>query len=205
MGEGRRASWVRLLGERLCLDLVNSANWIGDVVADEPFETADDILTWLSRALPVNPTALEQWRGVLAERPAVSAALVARTVEARANLRRFLLAGETSEQGHPYSLDGVDRLFASGARPPPLSRAGLVCDGLADPEGSWFLDMAARSAFELVVSPDGLALRHCHGERCGWLFLDRSRSRRRRWCSMELCGNRAKTRAHYERWHGRGS
>lgn len=35
--------------------------------------------------------------------------------------------------------------------------------------------------------------------RCGWLFLDTSRSGKRRWCSMETCGNRAKARRYYQR------
>ncbi len=43
----------------------------------------------------------------------------------------------------------------------------------------------------------------CPGEDCGWLFLDESKNRRRRWCSMETCGNRAKARRHYQR-HGGG-
>ncbi|MEV4016155.1 CGNR zinc finger domain-containing protein [Nonomuraea angiospora] len=33
-------------------------------------------------------------------------------------------------------------------------------------------------------------------ERCGWLFLDSSRGGRRRWCSMNICGNREKARRH---------
>ena len=36
-------------------------------------------------------------------------------------------------------------------------------------------------------------------EDCGWLFLDTSRSGRRRWCSMQSCGNRAKARRFYAR------
>nr|WP_250475193.1 CGNR zinc finger domain-containing protein [Caballeronia sp. GAFFF1] len=33
---------------------------------------------------------------------------------------------------------------------------------------------------------------------CSWLFLDLSRSKSRRWCSMATCGNRVKARRHYE-------
>jgi len=32
-----------------------------------------------------------------------------------------------------------------------------------------------------------------------WLFIDRSRTHRRRWCSMQTCGNRHKARRHYQR------
>ena len=34
---------------------------------------------------------------------------------------------------------------------------------------------------------------------CGWVFLDETKNRRRRWCSMKDCGNRAKARRHYAR------
>jgi predicted RNA-binding Zn ribbon-like protein len=37
----------------------------------------------------------------------------------------------------------------------------------------------------------------CEARECGWIFYDSSRSRRRRWCSMAICGNRAKARRHY--------
>lgn len=42
-------------------------------------------------------------------------------------------------------------------------------------------------------------LRECRGVDCGWLFLDHSRTRRRRWCDMRACGNRAKAARHYAR------
>lgn len=55
----------------------------------------------------------------------------------------------------------------------------------------------ARAAAELLTSPDRSKVRACPGETCGWLFIDRRG--RRRWCSMDSCGNRAKVRAYTER------
>lgn len=57
----------------------------------------------------------------------------------------------------------------------------------------------ARSAAELLTGDDLDRLRECDGRSCSWLFLDRSRNRSRRWCSMATCGNRAKARRHYRR------
>jgi predicted RNA-binding Zn ribbon-like protein len=37
----------------------------------------------------------------------------------------------------------------------------------------------------------------CGGGLCGWLFLDESRGKRRRWCDMKDCGNREKARRYY--------
>jgi len=57
----------------------------------------------------------------------------------------------------------------------------------------------AWSAADLLTSGRVARVRACADRRCGWMFLDASRSRRRRWCSMEACGNRAKARRHYRR------
>jgi predicted RNA-binding Zn ribbon-like protein len=61
-----------------------------------------------------------------------------------------------------------------------------------------------RSAAELLTSGGLAALRECASGSCSWLFIDRSRSRRRRWCSMKTCGNRAKARRHYARTRSAG-
>jgi len=57
----------------------------------------------------------------------------------------------------------------------------------------------AQSAAELLMSPHLDRLRQCNGHKCTWLFLDRSKNRSRRWCDMEICGNRAKSQRHYAR------
>jgi predicted RNA-binding Zn ribbon-like protein len=43
----------------------------------------------------------------------------------------------------------------------------------------------------------------CEGPTCTLLFVDRTRRKARRWCSMALCGNRAKQAAHRERLKAR--
>jgi predicted RNA-binding Zn ribbon-like protein len=53
------------------------------------------------------------------------------------------------------------------------------------------------SATDLLVTGLYRSVGQCDDEACGWLFLDRSRSARRRWCSMADCGNRAKARKFY--------
>jgi predicted RNA-binding Zn ribbon-like protein len=42
-------------------------------------------------------------------------------------------------------------------------------------------------------------LRVCAGPECSWLFIDRSKAGRRRWCDMAVCGNAAKSRRFYAR------
>ena len=56
-----------------------------------------------------------------------------------------------------------------------------------------------RSAAELLTSEEAKLVRECASDTCTWLFVDRSRTHRRKWCDMAVCGNRAKARRHYQR------
>jgi predicted RNA-binding Zn ribbon-like protein len=56
-----------------------------------------------------------------------------------------------------------------------------------------------RSAAELLASDNLPFVRACSSKTCQWFFLDTSKNHRRRWCSMKLCGNRAKVQKFYAR------
>jgi len=57
----------------------------------------------------------------------------------------------------------------------------------------------ARDAVETLSRPARDRIRMCAGDNCYLIYLDTSRPGRRRWCSMERCGNRAKVAAHRRR------
>lgn len=61
------------------------------------------------------------------------------------------------------------------------------------------LSSVARDAIDVLGGTRAARLKQCEGSRCSLLFVDTSRSGRRRWCSMERCGNRAKVAAHRRR------
>lgn len=104
-----------------------------------------------------------------------------------------------------------------GARPPDPAvdelqrwcrRGGAALDLRWGPEGalrtslnSCGLDVIgvtiALAAAELLSRRLDGQLGVCAGRNCGWVFLDTSKSRRRRWCDMKTCGNAAKASRHY--------
>jgi predicted RNA-binding Zn ribbon-like protein len=55
------------------------------------------------------------------------------------------------------------------------------------------------AAVVLITSPDIYNVRECSEKTCRWFFLDRSRNHSRRWCDMQLCGNRSKAKRFYAR------
>ena len=52
---------------------------------------------------------------------------------------------------------------------------------------------------KLVCEEDFAQVKACEGPRCTLLFADHTRGHARRWCSMAICGNRAKVAAHRKR------
>ena len=67
-------------------------------------------------------------------------------------------------------------------------------------EERWRLPwLAAQNLLEL----DRERVRACASPDCTLHFYDASRAGRRQWCSMAMCGNRAKARRHYERSRAR--
>ena len=56
------------------------------------------------------------------------------------------------------------------------------------------LDAVARDAVDLLRSPRSARVKRCGDaeDGCGWLFVDATKSGTRRWCSMQICGSRAK-------------
>ena len=52
---------------------------------------------------------------------------------------------------------------------------------------------------KLLAEEDFTAVKTCEGASCTLMFIDRTRGRSRRWCSMGICGNRSKQIAHRHR------
>ena len=57
----------------------------------------------------------------------------------------------------------------------------------------------AEALAHLVCSSDFSLVKACEGKICTLLFLDTTHGKARRWCSMTVCGNRAKQAAHRQR------
>ncbi|MGH7365797.1 MAG: CGNR zinc finger domain-containing protein [Candidatus Rokuibacteriota bacterium] len=96
----------------------------------------------------------------------------------------------------------VNGALASGAGADRLVRqdAGwrlAFVPGLVDPLRA--LAPIARATANLAAAGRGMEIRQCANPRCVLYFRDRSRTRRRRWCSMAVCGNRMKVAAHTRR------
>jgi predicted RNA-binding Zn ribbon-like protein len=123
----------------------------------------------------------------------------ARAIDVREGLRG-LAAGnnDAGPEAAAASLAEVNRA-AAGARVAVL----LEADGPRFTATGTGLDRA----LGIVLAITGTAmlegtwqrLKTCPGHHCGWAFYDHSRNQTGRWCSMSVCGGRAKAKTHYQR------
>ncbi|MDT0614164.1 CGNR zinc finger domain-containing protein [Streptomyces sp. DSM 40712] len=112
----------------------------------------------------------------------------------------FLLTADRAH-GRPLRPAHLDVVNAAAAEPPLVTR--IEPDGTRGwapgATGTRLLSTVAHDAIELFTGPYAERIRECGAPDCRLLFVDTSRPGRRRWCSMEHCGNREKVRAHRAR------
>jgi predicted RNA-binding Zn ribbon-like protein len=154
-----------------------------------------------------DPDSLRSWlsgRGLLADGERVGEADVARAKEVRKALRSLLAANN----GREADAAAIRALNLATERARLTVRFGA--DGRATLEpGAGGVDGALGRVLAAVHASmeEGTwgRLKSCANATCGWAFYDRSKNRSGRWCSMEVCGNRTKTRAYRRRRQGTSS
>src|ERR1700689_3506586 len=104
-------------------------------------------------------------------------------------LNKFLAGDETFSQIHPHHDGHGDRLELH------KTRRWRSPESLLLPIGEKLAEFVCEENFSDVKA--------CEGASCTLLFADHTARRARRWCSMAICGNRAKQAAHRERLRGK--
>ena len=206
-GPAATERWAEaFVGGALCLDF---ANTVGGAFKDRSASRLagyDDLLSWSCAAGSLSASEAAALARRAAADPRRAAGLLARAVELREALYRIFSALAGGATPAPADIERLNRVLRAALRHLQLApresafdwRWSAAADDLARP-----LWPVARSAADLLTGPELALLREC--DRCCWLFLDRSKNRRRRWCSMEVCGNRAKSQRHYSRRTKRGA
>lgn len=186
------AEWWYWLGGRPALDLVNTKRerWNRGV---ETLVTSEDLSRWLVAAGVVEHAPARVPRSVLLEARELREAIDALTT-----------ACVTDASAPTGALALVDRWVARAGTRPTLRRGSdglpeLAERGPADSPRRALGEIALDAARMLGTPEQRVRVRICSAADCSARFYDRSPAGRRRWCSMETCGNVAKARRHRAR------
>jgi predicted RNA-binding Zn ribbon-like protein len=188
-----------LVAGRLALDFANLSPLARDLSWDE-------FVSFLVDAKLISEDRAGRLRPLLSTEPQAVDAVLLRILRLRESLRA-IFASIVSEKPFPASwaepinevlrvTEGHDELVSQ--------KDVWSLQFVARESGlDWLLAAIARSAAELLVEGTRAPIRRCANPSCRLFFYDDSRTRRRRWCSMAVCGNRSKVASFVRRHSAR--
>jgi predicted RNA-binding Zn ribbon-like protein len=197
---GTHSETLEVVGGELCLAFTDTVDWRKSDHPEELLTSYADLVSWGQDVGILTNEDADHLLQQAQHRPKEANAIFERAIVLREAIYRIFEAAADERPPESRDLD-----ILNGALSEALARLRLVPTG----EGfAWdwtdrddaldrMLWPVVRLAADLLTSQRLGRVGQCPG--CGWLFLDSSRNRSRRWCTMEVCGNRAKARRHYER------
>lgn len=189
------------VADSLGLDFLNSIATPVDTPV-EWLDNGDGFLRWLAEAKLVPADALDELKA-----RAMPGELDKIAEQARA-LREWFRGFVRKHMGRPltpralHQLGPLNRLLERDETFSQISRHGdrlelRMMRRWRSPES--LLLPVGEALARLVCEEDFSDVKACEGHSCTLVFADHTRRRARRWCSMAICGNRAKQAAHRRR------
>jgi predicted RNA-binding Zn ribbon-like protein len=191
------------LGNEPALDLLNTTPVLAQGPVDFLGDFAD-LTAWMSSAGLLDESQAKalrrRWHGT-----GEADAAVAQAKQLREALRQ-VLAAKLSGTRMPAGAMGILNDALGGKRTTAQLEWNEKAESFirsvhheADGTPAHAVTLLAEAAARLLTEKDLTLVRRCENPACVLHFYDTSKNHRRRWCSMDICGNRMKVAAHYRR------
>ena len=192
-----RAGSLDLIADDLALDFANTESGRGFPSHENHLREAEHVAQWLKHAKALPAEDADWLKGEVSQRADLAADLMTQAIALREAIHDIGAALGRRAKPPAASLADLSALHARCVARAALAPGALSCRWrwsvrAAPVEAA--LGPIALAAVKLFTEGDFHRIRECSGHACGWLFYDRSKNNRRRWCEMEVCGNRAKQR-----------
>jgi predicted RNA-binding Zn ribbon-like protein len=199
------------------LDFLNSLAIPVDVEV-EWIGSGEELISWLLQAGLTSPEAIAELRKTAV--PGEFDTVAAQARKLREWFRQFVRAhkGRRLKPKVLHELEPLNRVLIRDeefgqvvVRETVRKRSGQADQDRSQVSGlAWraqrrwrspdtLLFPVAKAMAQFVCDEDFRHVKACEGPRCTLFFVDRTRGHARRWCSMSVCGNRAKQAAHRQR------
>lgn len=184
-----------LVGGHPAIDFVNTVGWrTGDNIR-EGLEDYQSLIEWCTHAGVIESGEARALRARAGTSPQEAGRVLREALTLREAIYQVLAAKARSRPIPREALDTLHQGWSDAVRRGTLERAD---DRVSL---TWPIDLRlprwrlAQRVIELLASDELQQMKECDGANCGWLFIDRSRNRTRRWCSSADCGNRERVKA----------
>jgi predicted RNA-binding Zn ribbon-like protein len=181
----REKGSLDFVGDHVAIDFINTRRVLEGVLTDT-LQTDEDVVAWMKKMNIRLPLLI----GRLRPHALLRTARDLRTMALRALEQR--------KAGKPVPLVGLNTFLADAIsrfqlrareRQLVLQRVYLCRNARQ------YLAPVAEEVADLLANGDFELVRHCEGENCILWFYDRTKGHRRRWCTAEGCGTRARVAA----------
>jgi predicted RNA-binding Zn ribbon-like protein len=202
VGQASRAGTLTLVGGELAFNFTNTTSGRGGARHLEHLGSPEDVAVWAHHAKIIGKKNARDLQRRFGNSPGLAEQLQRRALELRDVVFRL---GAALAAGKPTRSEDVDRLTCIHAQ---CVRVGRLRRIKGHYGWTWNIDEypveailgpIVLSALSVVCQADLSRIKQCPGRDCGWLFVDATKNQNRRWCEMEVCGNRAKQRRLRER------
>jgi len=190
----------------LCLDFINTLDWRGTERPVEFLNTYQDLVVWSRYVGICTSGEARELAKTAKDREAQARQVRQRAIGLRETIYRIFSASSQNKNPSKQDLTGFNQQLSASMQTSQIIRIkdGYSWDTTGDKTRlDWIFNPIVRSAAKLLVSAELQNIKSCADPACGWLFLDTSRNKRRRWCDMQDCGNRAKASRFYKKTQGR--
>ena len=193
-----RAGTLALVAGELALDFANTSSGRGSPHLQDHLREPGHVLIWARHAKALSDHDLAAAQELISKSRKLARRLLDTALELRETI--YQIGKSLAERRPP---EERDRALLAARHAEFLSRARLTPH---DGGFVWSWDVRkgpveavlgpiSFSALTLLTQQDLSRIKQCEGDHCGWLFFDTTKNKRRRWCEMQVCGNRAKVRA----------
>ena len=194
------------IGGSPALDFVNTVSWLDNGAPDPKTESVyefDDIIRWAEGGEVLSKSEARAMRRLAKEDPRRAEQELVAALHLRRTLRDLFSTLANGDKPDGSLLNAFNRAVCNGMKSvelvPGPTGAFTWRFGDCRVDLGTIYRLVAWEAAQLATSERLASLRGCGREDCGWIFLDESRRRNRRWCQMEVCGAREKSKRHYEK------
>lgn len=191
---------MHLDGGYLCLDFINTVHSRTETPIRDYLLTYEDVLRWTNRTGILSKKEQKYLSDYAADHPDRAKKAFKKIINAREAL--FTLFGAIAEDRKPAidSIEIFNRLLTKALvhvkLVPAKDKMQVVWEQGSDPL-MLPLWMAVKSAYDILIEEPQDRIKACPS--CYWLFLDKTKNNKRRWCNSLTCGSIDKASRYYYR------
>lgn len=190
---------LQLDGGCAVFDFTNTLNTRATSPAYDYLKSYQDILSWSDRARILSLERLRILSQYAAAHPEQRDVAFLKAIRVRETLYPMFSAIAHLQTPDKEIIDGFNTFLSEclGRIQLKISQdvatPGFINAALLDEP----LCIIMKSAYDILTNENFRRLKEC--PRCGWLFVDRTKNGKRRWCDMKVCGSRSKATRYYHK------